>query len=284
MASLRHADSFRRTAQVCPANRPNEERHIARAEPSAHGRQTQGQPAPVKAVSRRSRARKARALTGVGWSGNSLPSDHGLAKFSIACSTHEVSRRAPLAIEPITPAPCERHRSDHLNHLERTKGGHPAHLAGYRAPAAAPCAKPMCRQRFLDRSRAASSRTPVRFILLTTGRWSPPRRSCAILRQVAIRQKPGEAPRQQTSCRLIAVVMPTNGSVARASCSPNRPRQGWRSRGRRTGCSQIRRGTDLRMSGIVESGRESGHGDIDPNDPHETSGRICHDHNAIDLN
>jgi hypothetical protein len=47
----------------------------------------------------------------------------------------------------------------------------------------------------------------------------------------------------------------------------NRPRQGCRSRGCRTGCSQIRRGTDVVMSGIVESGRESGHGDIDANDP-----------------
>ncbi len=42
-----------------------EERHLARAEPSAHGRQTPGQATPVKAGSRRSRARGARALTGV---------------------------------------------------------------------------------------------------------------------------------------------------------------------------------------------------------------------------
>ena len=43
------------------------------------------------------------------------------------------------------------------------------------------------------------------------------------------------------------------------------------SRGRRTGCPQIRRGTGLVMSGIVESVRESGHGDIDANDPIRTS-------------
>ena len=110
-------------------------------------------------------------------------------------------------------------------------------------------------------------RAPYPFILLSSGRWFAPRRSCAIVRQIAMRQKPGEAPRQQTSCRLIAVVMPTIGWVARAPCSPNRPRQGGRSRGRRTGCSQIRRGTDVAMSGIVESGRENGHGDIDANDP-----------------
>ena len=48
----------------------DKERHLARAEPSARGRQTPGQAKPVKAVSRRSRARKARALTGVGWSGS----------------------------------------------------------------------------------------------------------------------------------------------------------------------------------------------------------------------
>jgi len=50
----------------------DQERHRARAEPSARGRQTPGQAKPVKAVSRRSRARKARALTGGGWFGNAL--------------------------------------------------------------------------------------------------------------------------------------------------------------------------------------------------------------------
>jgi hypothetical protein len=190
--------------------------HIARAEPSAHGHQTADRPAPVKAVSRRSRSRGARALMGVGWSGNACQAIMASPIFDSLASQHEVSRGAALAIEPITPAPCDRHRSGHSNHLERARGGHPAHLAGCRAPAAAPRAKPMCRQRFFERSRAASSRTPVRFILLSSGRWSAPRRSCAILRQIAIRQKPGEAPRQQTSYRLIAVVMPTIGSVARA--------------------------------------------------------------------
>jgi hypothetical protein len=47
----------------------DEERHIARAEPSAHDCQTLEQATLVKAVSRRSRARKARALTRVDWSG-----------------------------------------------------------------------------------------------------------------------------------------------------------------------------------------------------------------------
>jgi hypothetical protein len=63
----RSSDSIQRTAQICS---PQRERHIARAKPSAHGGQTPGLPAPVKAASRRSRARTARDLTGVGWSGS----------------------------------------------------------------------------------------------------------------------------------------------------------------------------------------------------------------------
>src|SRR5579859_4933031 len=72
MAPLRQADSIERTAQICPPSYFDEERHLARAEPSARGGQTPGQTRPVKAASRRSRARKARALTGVGWSGSAL--------------------------------------------------------------------------------------------------------------------------------------------------------------------------------------------------------------------
>lgn len=72
MAPLRRADSIRRTAQICPPSHSDEERSLARAEPSARGGLTPGQTRPVKAVSRRSRARGARALTGVGWSGSAL--------------------------------------------------------------------------------------------------------------------------------------------------------------------------------------------------------------------
>ena len=71
---LRQADSIERTAQVCPPSHFEEERHLARAEPSARGRQTPGQTRPVKAVSRRSRAREPRALTGLGWSGSGITS------------------------------------------------------------------------------------------------------------------------------------------------------------------------------------------------------------------
>ena len=74
MVPLRQADSIGRTAQVCPPNHFDEEQHLARAEPSARGGQTPGQTRPVKAVSRRSRARVARALTGVDWSGSAIPS------------------------------------------------------------------------------------------------------------------------------------------------------------------------------------------------------------------
>jgi len=63
------ADSIRRTAQVCPrAISMRSGLSLA----LSHQRvtvKTPGLPAPVKAVSRQSRARKARALTGVGWSG-----------------------------------------------------------------------------------------------------------------------------------------------------------------------------------------------------------------------
>ena len=38
---------------------------------------------------------------------------------------------------------------------------------------------------------------PSALILLSSGRWSAPRRSCAILRQTAIGQKPGQAEREQ---------------------------------------------------------------------------------------
>src|SRR5579863_3073716 len=96
MAPLRQADSIERTAQVCPPSHFEEERHLARAEPSARGRQTPGQAKPVKAVSRRSRAREPRALTGVAWSGIGLQSvmrisfrsDRQDAKLGSAPTTH----------------------------------------------------------------------------------------------------------------------------------------------------------------------------------------------------
>ena len=74
----------------------DQERHLARAEPSARGRQTPGQATPVKAVSRRSRAREPRALTGVDWSGIDLQSvmrisfrsDRQNARLGSAPTTH----------------------------------------------------------------------------------------------------------------------------------------------------------------------------------------------------
>src|SRR6185437_14518569 len=85
--ALWQADSIERTAQVCRASYFDEERPLARAEPSAHGRQTPGQARPVKAASRRSRAREAQALTGVGWSGIASIRDDGSAAPSRANSS-----------------------------------------------------------------------------------------------------------------------------------------------------------------------------------------------------
>jgi len=80
--ALRQANSIERTAQVCPPSHFDEERHLARAEPSARGGQTPGQTRPVKAVSRRSRTREPRALTSVGWSGSALLGAEGAATSS----------------------------------------------------------------------------------------------------------------------------------------------------------------------------------------------------------
>jgi len=49
---------------------------------------------------------------------------------------------------------------------------------------------------------------PCPFILLSSGRSSAPRRSCAILRQTAIGQKPGQAEREQVRRGFGAVDMP----------------------------------------------------------------------------
>ena len=77
----------------------DKERHRARAEPSARGRQTPGQAKPVKAVSRRSRARKARALTGGGWSGNALAKrDAGHLSDQIAKTLGQDRRRRHIAL------------------------------------------------------------------------------------------------------------------------------------------------------------------------------------------
>jgi hypothetical protein len=121
--------------------------HIARAEPSAHGRQT---PGPVDAGQGRQPAEPGARSASLDGRRMVRPVCQAILtspNFRSPAPQHEVSRGATLAIEPRTSAPCERHRSDHSNHLERTKGRHPAHLAGYRAPAAAPRAKPMCRQK-----------------------------------------------------------------------------------------------------------------------------------------
>jgi hypothetical protein len=58
----------------------------------------------------------------------------------------------------------------------------------------------------------------------------------------------------------------------RASCSPNRPKAGRRNCGGRASClqggaRQTALGPAREMSGVKDSGRERGHGDIDANNP-----------------
>ena len=91
--ALRKADSIERTAQIFPPSSSDEELHIARAEPSARGGQTPWQTRPVKAVSRQSRARKARALTGVGWSGSADRSARQVRSVSAARCTDFLSAK-----------------------------------------------------------------------------------------------------------------------------------------------------------------------------------------------
>src|SRR5262249_23160839 len=62
-----------------------------------------------------------------------------------------------------------------------------------------------------------------------------PRRPCAVLRQVGIKQKPSEAPGQQSPCRLIAVVMPTLWRTNVRQVSPGRRKLG---RGSCGGCAR----------------------------------------------
>jgi hypothetical protein len=109
------------------------------------------------------------------------------------------------------------------------------------------------------------------FILPSLGR------PCAILRQTAIGQNPGEAPKQQFQCRLIAAVVPTFGGrtarhvrqidrsrdagAAAADCKSDEGRR--QARGSRS---------DVVMSGIVDSGQQRGHGNIDANEPEAAVG------------
>ena len=114
MAPLRQADSIERTAQVCPPSHSDEERHIARAEPSARGGQTPGQTRPVKAISRRSRARKARALTGVGWCGSASSAAHCTDPLSAkenpdTCNVRRCQKSCDKSLHCLTTdrgAPC----------------------------------------------------------------------------------------------------------------------------------------------------------------------------------
>ena len=64
-----------------------------------------------------------------------------------------------------------------------------AHIARTNKNALTPCTNPMCRHRL---SRRPPQQTLFAFILLSSGRSSAPRQSCAVLRQIAMRQKIGK--------------------------------------------------------------------------------------------
>jgi hypothetical protein len=113
------------------------------------------------------------------------------------------------------------------------------------------------------------------FILPSLGRCSAPRRSCAALRQIAIRQNSDQAPRQRSRGRVVAVdvVRPRWPQVRRVS--PGRPRRG---AGAAAAVSVLCRSSaggrqadgsrsDVVMSAVVDSGRQIGHGNIDVSGP-----------------
>jgi hypothetical protein len=108
------------------------------------------------------------------------------------------------------------------------------------------------------------------------GRRCAPRRSCAVLRQTAIRQKAGSASRQHIPCRFVAVAMPTLRVYERASCVARSTEARTRELRRlcpvvcRTGAGRRqpdRSQSDVVMSGVVDSGPSSGHGHIDAMTP-----------------
>ena len=123
-----------------------------------------------------------------------------------------------------------------------------------------PCINPMCRHRL---SRRPPLQTLFAFILLSSGRWSAPRRSCANLRQTAIGQKPRQAEREQVPrgfgavdipglCRPQMQLMSLSRSRTNAGAAVVAPVVSNSGAGR----SQADRSqSDVIMSGIVDSGR-----------------------------
>jgi hypothetical protein len=117
------------------------------------------------------------------------------------------------------------------------------------------------------------------FILPLLGRRSAPCQSCAVLRQTAIRQKSGRASRQHIPCRFVAVVMPTVRCTNVRHLLPGRRKL---RRGSCGGCARClqneRRKAASRQvsvervrSGVVDSRRQSGQGNIDANEPKRNS-------------
>jgi hypothetical protein len=131
---------------------------------------------------------------------------------------------------------------------------------------------------------------PCAFILIlpSLGRRSPPRRSCAILRQIAIRQEPRPCAQAavsvQSHCSCYA------GSLLAASALGSKIHRCQdagaaavvlvvcRSDAGRRQAHGSR--SDVSMAGVVDSRRESGHGYIDANDLERRS-RPDERHNSV---
>jgi hypothetical protein len=160
--TLRQADSIERTAQICPPSRSDEEQNIARAEPSARGRQMPGQAATVKAASRRSRAREARALTGVGWSGSASPGPTaGQRQVGTAPLPHCADMLSALENSDSRKVrPCQKSCNKPL-HRHTTDGGAPCAL--YPATKrSVVCASPVLRYRSPNRHRTKTRTSMTR--------------------------------------------------------------------------------------------------------------------------
>jgi hypothetical protein len=118
------------------------------------------------------------------------------------------------------------------------------------------------------------------FILPSLGRRSAPRRSCAALRQIAIGQKT----RPSTQAADSALVRCSRYAESFVTAPASRVAQIERSQDAgaaaavpvvcRSGAGRRQADgfrSDEVMSGVVDSGRESGHGNIDANDPQRAS-------------
>jgi hypothetical protein len=142
---------------------------------------------PVEAASRRSRARAARALTGLRTLGHRSPQAIIARRSRRGAEIHD-------SADACTKLQAAGQKFTSLQRVDRTPF--------FRSPTGAHLAP---------------------FILPSLGRWSASRQSCAPLRQLAIKQEPDEA-HQQQSCVQSHCGRYADGRTALRS--PNRPREG----------------------------------------------------------